>query len=90
MFLASLAALVVPSRAEASTRLAFSSGELDLELGGDVSGVPRAHWLAVHELGVDVPGLIVDAIDKALGNDLVRAGGNVGLTGRASLGQRIL
>lgn len=68
----------------------FRSGDWHLELGGDVSGVPRAHWLADHELGVDAPGLRVEAIDWVLGKDLVSAAGDEGMPGRPALWERML
>lgn len=52
--------------------LAFSSGEPTPELGGDVSGVLPSHSLADHDRGVDVPGLVVDAIEWELGLDRLR------------------
>lgn len=53
-----------------------------------MSGVSRFHGLTVHDSGVELPGLKVDAIECELGNDLGSRGGILGLAGEleASMG----
>lgn len=54
----------------------MSSGEPDRVLGGEVFALSGDHGWAVHEPGVEAPGLKAEASDWVLGSDLVRGPGD--------------